>query len=404
MLKGIFKLMITVPLMLLMTLLVVMNVNINNISETRISGGDTVDHELVKELRGLKEALDQHADTDMQDIFPEGHVFLNAIYALAWSSFLENRANNRFVSEGRAEMHKAWLKINSSTGRAPFNEALSLPYGSFYNGWSSYVLGSKLRIEKADRRDKDEVAQFKQQCAAIAKAIQQRTYPVSYDGSAWPADVMVCVASLSLYDRLFKPQYKEVIDRWVTEVRKHVDADGMLPHSVLPADGRVREPARGSSLALMLIFLREIDAPLAQEQFALFEEKFIDSWFGLTGVREYPKGVSGIGDIDSGPVIFGFGGAATIVGIHTLSLYGELDLSASIRGTVEALAFPWKTADTKKYFFGVIPMADAFIAWSHNGMKTRGAEVSFVRFRIYSVLAFTLLSVFLWMLVKSRKS
>ncbi|MBT1697035.1 hypothetical protein KK083_09130 [Fulvivirgaceae bacterium PWU4] len=404
MLKGIFKLMIALPLMVLMALVVTMNVNINNTSESIISGDDKVDQTLVKELRGLKKALDQHADTDMQHIFPEGYVFFNAIYALTWSSFLEHRANNSFVSEGRAEMHKALLKINSPTGRAPFNDELSLPYGSFYNGWSSYVLGSKLKIEDADIRDKKEMDQFKQQCAAIAKAIQQRTYPVSYYGSAWPADVMVCVASLSLHDKLFTPQYKDVIDHWVTEVRKHVDADGMIPHAVLPADGRAREPARGSSLALMLIFLREIDAPLAREQFALFKEKFIDSWLGLTGVREYPKGVSGMGDIDSGPVIFGFGGAATIVGMQTLSLYGEQDLSASIRGTVEAMAFPWQTADTKKYFFGVIPLADAFIAWSHSGMKTRGAEVSFVRFRIYSVSAFILLSFFFWMLVKSRKS
>lgn len=400
MLKGIFKLIIALPLMLIMTLVVVMNVNLNG--TTDLIDDDAIDHALVKELRGLKKALDQHADTDMQSIFPEGYVFLNAIYALAWSSFLENSADKAFVSEGRAEMHKAWLKIDSSTGRAPFNEMLSLPYGAFYNGWSSFVLGSKLSVEEAGIWDKKEVARFKQQCAAIAKALQQRTYPVSYHGSAWPADAMVCVASLSLHDRLFKSQYKDVIDRWVKEVRQYVDADGMIPHSVLPSNGRVREPARGSSLALMLIFLREIDAPLAREQFALFKEKFIDSRLGLTGVREYPKGVFGVGDIDSGPVILGFGGAATIVGMQTLSLYGEQDLSVSIRGSVEALAFPWQTADTKKYFFGIIPMADAFIAWSHSGMKTRGAEVSFVRFRIYSVSAFILLSIFLWMLLRAK--
>lgn len=400
MLKKILKGVIAVPLMFVMILIAVMNININSAAEAMIRDGGTIDHELVRELRGLKRALDQHADIEMQHIYPEGYVFLNAIYALAWSSCLREGTSNEFVSEGRAEMHKAWLKIDSSTGRAFFSDALPLPYGSFYNGWSSYVLGSKLRIEDTSTKDEKEIEQFRQQCAAIAKAIQQNTYPVSYYGSAWPADVTVCVASLALHDKLFEPRYKTIIDRWVTKVREQVDADGMIPHAAPPANGRVRGAARGSSLALTLIFLREIDDLLARDQFKLFKAQFVDTKFGLTGIREYPKGKSGSGDIDSGPVIFGFGGAATIVGMQTLSLYGEHDLSLRVLGSVEALAFPWQTTDTKNYFLGALPMADAFIAWGHSNMKTSSAPISFIRFHICSALVFLLLSVFFWMLVR----
>jgi hypothetical protein len=66
-------------------------------------------------------------------------------------------------------------------------------------------------------------------------------------------------------------------------------------------------------MALMLIFLKTFDEQFARDQFVLFKENFVDSEFGLVGVREYPKGTSGDSDIDSGPVIMNFGAAATIV-------------------------------------------------------------------------------------------
>ena len=99
---------------------------------------------------------------------------------------------------------------------------------------------------------------------------------------------------------------------------------------------------------------------------------------------------------------FGFGGAATIVGMHTLSIFGEHDLSNAIAGTVEALGFPFGI-DHKKYFFGLLPIADAFIAWSHSGMDASKQNVSFVTFRAYSVLVFALLSIFFWILVSDSK-
>jgi len=154
---------------------------------------------------------------------------------------------------------------------------------------------------------------------------------------------------------------------------------------------------------LMLIFLREIDEQLARDQFELFEKHFVDTKFGLTGIREYPKGVIGEGDVDSGPVILGFGGAATIVGMQTLSRYGAHESSIRIRNAVETLVFAYSDNDDKKYFFGLLPIADAFIAWSHSNVKNADADVSFLNFRVYSVIAFVLLASFFWILVSENK-
>jgi hypothetical protein len=353
----------------------------------------------LKELRGLKHSLDNDADLEMQSIYPEGYVFLNATYALAWSSFLRDKDHKEHLDEGMTEINRAMSKINSLAGRAPFREDLPLPYGAYYNGWSSYVLASKLRLEKKSSQKREEVLLFKQQCDSIAKAIQHEIYPSSYFGGTWPADAMVCVASLSLHDQLFEPKYKTVIKQWLKKVKSHTDKLGMVPHSVNP-DGTPDEAARGSSMSLMLIFLREIDQSFAREQFNLYTKNFVDSKFGLTGIREYPKGIAGSGDIDSGPVIFGFGGAATIVGIQTLSLFGEHQTSHKIMTGVEALGFATETGDRKKYIVGMLPIADAFIAWSHSNSVKSDETPLFIAFHLCSLVIFLLLSLWAWRILK----
>jgi hypothetical protein len=126
--------------------------------------------------------------------------------------------------------------------------------------------------------------------------------------------------------------------------------------------------------------------------------------FGLTGVREYPKGNYGNGDIDSGPVIFGFGGAATIVGMQTLSIFEEKTSSMSIRNAVESFAFPIEYNERKTYLFGQLPIADAFIAWSHSNLNVKNESApSFIKFHLYSGIVFILLSIFLWIIVRPEK-
>lgn len=323
--------------------------------------------ELRTELREIKSELDKNADVDMQSIYPEGFVFMNALYATAWSSLPDDEAHK--------EIEKAWTKIRDDR---------SLPDGSFYNGWSSYVLASKLRIEKV--RDAGEIKHLEQQCDQIAYALQQQTYPPSYPGAAWPADVVVCVASLSFHDEILEPKYNGVIVKWLNEVKNQLDDRGMIPHGTIGG-------ARGSSMALMLIFLKTIDQNFALDQFIRFKENFVSNKFGLTGILEYPKGESGQSDIDSGPVVLGFGGAATIVGMRTLSEFGEEELALKIRKEVDAINII------------SFPIADAFIAWSHSGMTDGKAKTSFTEFHLYSVFAFTILAIAFWFTVpKDRAS
>lgn len=114
------------------------------------------------------------------------------------------------------------------------------------------------------------------------------------------------------------------------------------------------------------------------------------------------KGEYDIGDIDSGPVLFQMGSAATIVGMQTMHLYGEREAAAEIRNMVEAFGFPIQKNEHKIYLFGLLPMADAFIAWGHSAIKTSGTKTDFKLFHIYSFILILVLAAMLWFLFKAR--
>jgi hypothetical protein len=359
---------------------------------------DTINLDLLKELHGLRKALNNNADKEMQKIYPEGYVFFNALYGLAWCNFI--RSNPSFFNEGHAELQKAWNNINSDLGRSTFDEHLPLSYGAFYTGWSTYLLGRKLSIEDKSKWNSEEVSLFKEQCERIYTSIDKTTYPESYRGSAWPGDVIVCVAALALHAKLFQANYSESIKKWIQHVKTNLDPNGLIPHSVNLITVKQTEPARGSSQSLMLIFLREIDETFANQQFKKYKSLFLDKGLGLTGIREYPKGHHGIGDIDSGTVIFQMGSAATIVGMQTMHLFGEQQVAAEIRNTIEAIGFPFQNDESKVYLFGVLPMADAFIAWGHSAMSLESIAPNFTSFHVYSAIAVLILLFALWFVAR----
>ncbi len=122
--------------------------------------------------------------------------------------------------------------------------------------------------------------------------------------------------------------------------------------------------ARGCSISLILRLLAEIDYDFSLEQYKLYKKNFVSTTFGLPSIEEYPVGIFGMGDIDSGPVIFGVGFSGTIVSIGTLSVMGDYNLAEKQYKTINAFGLSYKSSNMKKYLFGQLPISDAFIAWS----------------------------------------
>jgi hypothetical protein len=81
------------------------------------------------------------------------------------------------------------------------------------------------------------------------------------------------------------------------------------------------------------------------------------------GVREYPKGVGGRGDVDSGPLILGIGLPATVVAMGAAQVQHD-PLADRLAREGDLVGLPLTGLKTKRYLFGALPIGDAFLAWS----------------------------------------
>ncbi|MFI6738362.1 hypothetical protein ACIBI9_36015 [Nonomuraea sp. NPDC050451] len=321
-----------------------------------------------RQLAFLREALDAGAGDEAQALFPEGYFFLHALYGLSWVELgMREPAGER--SRALREARWALSRLDSPAGRAPFSPGLTPPYGVFYRGWTNWLRGGALSLEPAGRRDPAEVRRFAEDSAAIGAAFDASASPylAAYPGQAWPVDSTVAVASLRLHDAILPARFGGTVERWLREVRLRLDPrTGLLPHRADPGPGgEPAEVARGSSQSMIQRFLVDVDPAFAGQQYARFRELYVATPLGLgPAVREYPEGVDGPADVDSGPLPLGVSLSATVVTLGAAQAHSDAPLASALAGYGELAGLPVDTPWTKRYAFGLLPIGDAFLAWA----------------------------------------
>lgn len=338
------------------------------------------------QLTFIGDALRTGAASEAQRSFPEGYFFLYALYGLTWvevgrSSPPADRA------EPLREARWALAHLDTDAGRAPFPAALTPSHGIFYRGWTNWLRGGVLSLRPPAERDPAEAARFARDSAEIGTAFDAAAaadpspggatgtpYLEAYPGQAWPVDSTVAMASLRLHDTLLPPRFSATAERWLAGVKTRLDPHtGLLPHRVSVADGEPAEVARGTSQSMITRFLMEIDAGFARQQYLRFRELFLARPLGLgPTVREFPRGTAGTGDVDSGPLVLGTSLSATVVTIGAARVQGDDALATALAAYGEFAGVPLSTPWTKRYGFGLVPVGDAFVAWS----KTSSAWVA----------------------------
>ncbi|MEU3170018.1 hypothetical protein [Streptosporangium sp. NPDC006930] len=320
-----------------------------------------------RQLTFLRAALDGGAGDQAQNLFPEGYVFLHVLYGLSWVELgMREPAGERSVALREARW--ALARLESPSGRAPFSADLTPPHGVFHRGWTNWLRGGTLALQPSERRDPAELRRFADDSAALGEAFDasESPYLEAYPGQAWPVDSTVAMASLRLHDTLLPPRFTGTADRWLQAVRQRLDPrTGLLPHHAAPGTGAPAEVARGSSQSLGQRFLVEIDPVFAAEQYRRFRDLYVVFPLGLgPAVREYPVGMDGPGDVDSGPLPLGVSLSATAVALGTAQIHGDAPLAEALANYGELAGLPIDTPWTKRYAFGLLPIGDAFLAWS----------------------------------------
>src|SRR5262249_44735314 len=90
-------------------------------------------------------------------------------------------------------------------------------------------------------------------------------------------------------------------------------------------------------------YLAQLDPRVAREQYTAAQAALGASILGVGGFREWPRGRDAGMDLDSGPVVFGIGMAATGLGLGAARLFRDEARCAVIRRTelMFGVPAPW---------------------------------------------------------------
>ena len=331
--------------------------------------------DIVAELHSLRGHLDAGAGATMQELYPEGFFFAHVLYGLSWVEVgLRATPGEPLWQEALNEARWASAQLASPPGRAPFSADLVPAYGVFYAGWRGWLDGGILLMQPEASRPADERAAYEAELAALAAAFDAGASPYleSYPGQAWPVDNVVAVAALRLHDTVAPPLYGATISRWLEQVRSLSAPDGgLLAHRADPSTGRSLEGPRGTSQSMTARFLTEIDPAGGAAFYRLYRAGFVRPFLGVPGVVEAPGEAAWLagGDVDSGPLLFGFSASATMVALAAAQVNGDDAVRDALIPATEAVGLPLALGDDKRYALGLLPIGDAFIVWAKTSSR-----------------------------------
>lgn len=217
--------------------------------------------------------------------------------------------------------------------------ALGSMRGDAWLGWPALAL-SMLRLvhpETPHAAVHDRIVEALARRLAAAPHGLIETYP----GHSFPTDVAACAAAVALYDRATRADHSVMLRAW-TQTYESAWVDSKSGYLWQQGDwqtGDHRDAPRGSGTAVGAYFLSFVDEALTAkltDALARHERTVL----GFGAIREYPGGVTGKGDIDSGPVILGVSIAATGFTLGAARATGRDALFVDLFRTVDLFGAP----------------------------------------------------------------
>jgi hypothetical protein len=166
-----------------------------------------------------------------------------------------------------------------------------------------------------------------------------------YPGSCYPVDVIAAIAAIQRADSVLGTDHTAFARRAVRAFEgARLDPECQLPAYVVDSKtGEHLESARGVGISFMLIWAQELWPDTARQWYERYQEHFWQEGWLLAGFREFPGNGAGSKwlafDVDAGPVLAGYGTAASAFGIGAARANGHFDHAYSLGA--EALIASW---------------------------------------------------------------
>lgn len=317
------------------------------------------------QLRFLDQAISAGAADRMQGLFPEGKFFTSVLTGLAEAARAGDASGDdrdRLLTQARARLAVA----DDPSTVSIFGTGLAPEHGVFAAGWSLSLAAAVARAS-GEPTDLDRV---RRGAAAISSALTGSTSPflAGYPGQYWPCDTVVAVSALAEASLLIPDAgWSAQVVAWRTSTLRLVEPEtGLLPHRVTASGARITGP-RGSSNTVIQAFWPMITVAAGlppDDQWSRFTAAFVTREAGGVGIREYPHGTDGIGDVDSGPLVLGVSASASAVGLAAARVVGDQALASDLSREADLLGLPVRWPGGTRYAFGQVPVGDAFLVWA----------------------------------------
>ncbi len=183
----------------------------------------------------------------------------------------------------------------------------------------------------------------------------------TYPSEIYPIDNTSFFGALAVHDRVTGEDHGPLLRRLLTGLlRDYRDPhSGLLYQSVDPHDGAPLDGPRGSGTALAAYYLSFADLDASRALYEAIREQLYGATLGFGTVREYPPGVMGFGDVDSGPVILGQGVSATGFTLALARIHGDREAYETIYATASLFGGPVEQGGTHYALGG--PIGDALL-------------------------------------------
>lgn len=217
--------------------------------------------------------------------------------------------------------------------RAAWNEdaltSLEQPSGHVaYLGYLNFLLSLYRQIDPVN-----EFAELNDQItAALIRRFEEAPTGLlaTYPGEWYPVDNTPAIGSIAIHGRATGRDYAEFLAKQKKAFAQYIDPETGLLIQAVNRNGEAMNPGRGSGTALGAFFLHHAYPDLGREMYQGIKRSLETGLLGFGAIREYAHGVSGSADIDSGPIIFGFGFSATGFTIGPARAYGDDRLYARL--------------------------------------------------------------------------
>jgi hypothetical protein len=306
----------------------------------------------VGHLAGLREDLRQRFDRWLEDParyrktvraecgrFPEGDLFPYTFPAMAYASLaLANPSETQRSLERMAPLlDQAIAATTARTGGRPLLTLRDYRRHGVYIGQLNLALASWSVIGGDDRY----LALHRHLSRLLADALEANEgRPIrSFPGYSWTFDTVPALASVVAFENTSGDARRsraliEAHRRW--EGTSGTEPDTGLPWSRVSPDGtRGLAPPRGCDLSWRIALLASFDRERAEALYRRYVEAFWLDRGVASGFAEWPEGSSSRADLDSGPVLWGIGSAATGLGLATIIAMGDEDRLAAVSSQVE---------------------------------------------------------------------